>query len=343
MRTSWARLAIGVAVAGGLTVATAGIASAHNLGMSGAAVCLDGGGWQATATLTLDDNPGNPPPVTGTVTASYPSGRAAQSFAVQATESATFGQGTVVPVDIPSVTFTVTGTFGDGYAFTSDVVVTQPVDCEPTTTSSTTTSTTTAPPTTEPRTATTVAPTTSATTSPTTSTTTPTTTTVPEILSITAITPVCMRDVPYVRVVFGDQPQYDGRTATITFLDVRGIEVARHTAPFAANASVTFIYPGAGVDAGGRATDWPGWVFDGDDWVPDPTDRHLRDGLTVRVEVNPTAVGQVAYPPATSGCANPPASDDGALRPPDRARLRSCGWPPASSPWVGSSCSAPRR
>ena len=141
MRTSWARLAIGVAVAGGLTVATAGIASAHNLGMSGAAVCLDGGGWQATATLTLDDNPGNPPPVTGTVTASYPSGRAAQPFAVQATESATFGQGTVVPVDIPSVTFTVTGTFGDGYAFTSDVVVTQPVDCEPTTTSSTTTST----------------------------------------------------------------------------------------------------------------------------------------------------------------------------------------------------------
>jgi hypothetical protein len=40
-------------------------------------------------------------------------------------------------------------------------------------------------------------------------------------------------------------------------------------------------------------------------WIPDPSDTHLRDGLTVRIEVNPTAEAKVAYPPATSGCANP--------------------------------------
>ena len=53
-----------------------------------------------------------------------------------------------------------------------------------------------------------------------------------------------------------------------------------------------------------------------------------RDGLTVRVEVNPTAVGQVAYPPATSACANPPASDDGALP--------STGSSPAPILWVAA-------
>ena len=66
--------------------------------------------------------------------------------------------------------------------------------------------------------------------------------------------------------------------------------------------------PGASVDAAGNATDWPGWRFDGDDWVLDPSDSYLREGLTVRVEVNPTATGQVAYPPATSACASPTTS-----------------------------------
>ena len=65
------------------------------------------------------------------------------------------------------------------------------------------------------------------------------------------------------------------------------------------------MYPGASVDAAGNPTDWPGWVFDGDEWVPDPTDAYLRSGLTVRVDVNPTATGQVSYPPATSACADP--------------------------------------
>jgi LPXTG-motif cell wall-anchored protein len=74
---------------------------------------------------------------------------------------------------------------------------------------------------------------------------------------------------------------------------------------------VTFVYPGASVDAAGNPTDWPGWVFDGDEWVPDPTDSYLRDGLTVRVDVNPTATGQVSYPPATSACADPDSSSTG--------------------------------
>jgi LPXTG-motif cell wall-anchored protein len=106
-------------------------------------------------------------------------------------------------------------------------------------------------------------------------------------------------------VTFGNQPEFNGHTATITFIDVNGVVVATHTATYQANTSVRFIYPGASVDAAGNATDWPGWRFDGDEWVLDPTDAYLRDGMTVRVEVNPVATGQVAYPPPDSGCANP--------------------------------------
>ena len=46
----------------------------------------------------------------------------------------------------------------------------------------------------------------------------------------------------------------------------------------------------------------------------DPSDARLRDGLTVVVEVNPTATATVSYPPATAACANPPTVADPARR-----------------------------
>ncbi len=130
-------------------------------------------------------------------------------------------------------------------------------------------------------------------------------TTIVGALSVTAITPVCVNDAPFVRVTFGNQPEFNGRPATVTFIDINGVTVATHSATYTANGTLTFVYPGASVDAAGNPTDWPGWVFDGDEWVPDPTDNYLRSGLTVRVDVNPTATGQVSYPPATSTCADP--------------------------------------
>ncbi len=124
-------------------------------------------------------------------------------------------------------------------------------------------------------------------------------------------------------MTFGNQPQFNGQPATVTFIDINGTVVGTHTATYTANGSVRFVYPGASVDAAGNPTDWPGWVFDGDEWVPDPTDNHLRSGLTVRIEVNPTATGQVSYPPATSTCANPPGSPTAAGQP-----------DPAAGPWL---------
>ena len=112
------------------------------------------------------------------------------------------------------------------------------------------------------------------------------------------------------RSTFGDQPQFNGQPATVTFIDLDGNAVETQTATYQAGATVRFVYPGASVDAAGNPVDWPGWVFDGDEWVTDPSDSHLRDGLTVVVEVNPTATATVSYPPATAACANPPTVVD---------------------------------
>jgi LPXTG-motif cell wall-anchored protein len=144
-----------------------------------------------------------------------------------------------------------------------------------------------------------------------TTTTQPPTTTDPASLDITAIGPVCLNDAPYIDVTFGDQPQFNGRPATVTFIDLGGNVVETETATYQAGTTVRFVYPGASVDAAGNPVDWPGWMFDGDEWVVDPSDAHLRDGLTVVVEVNPTASATVSYPPATAACAaNPPTTPD---------------------------------
>jgi LPXTG-motif cell wall-anchored protein len=185
-----------------------------------------------------------------------------------------------------------------------------------TTTSSTTTTTTPETTTTTPGSSTTSPG--SSTTSPGSSTSSPesstTSTTVPG-LSIAAFSPVCLRDAPYVDVTFGDQPEFNGHTATVTFIDLDGNVVETHTTTFQAGETRRFVYPGAEVDANGNPVDWPGWVWDGDEWVIDPTDARLRDGLTVRVDVNPTATGAVTYPPATPDCdASPPDNPpDGTL------------------------------
>ncbi len=271
-----------------------GIASAHiALGVP-VARCLEGGGWEATYTVTFSDGPDGG--IAAEFSSTYPPGTSV-SYSTDNGIPRTFGAGVVIPVDVPSITFTASGTWVEDEGTASDTAtVSQPQGCSDTTTTTSTTTTTTT-------TTTLPGATTTTTTLPGATT---TTTTIAGDLSVTAITPICVRDAPYVQVTFGNQPELNGRPATVTFIDINGVVVATHTATYQANSSVTFVYPGATVDAAGNPTDWPGWVFDGDEWVPDPTDEYLRQGLTVRVEVNPTATGQVSYPPATSTCADPP-------------------------------------
>ncbi len=133
------------------------------------------------------------------------------------------------------------------------------------------------------------------------------TTTVPEpSIDVSAFSPECIRDAPFIRytiVPVGFTPATT--QATLVIKDRNGNVVETVTVN---SFSGSIIWPGASVDAAGNATDWPGWQLadDGVSWIPDPSDAFLREGLIIDVTVNPTATATVSYPPATSVCANPP-------------------------------------
>lgn len=127
-------------------------------------------------------------------------------------------------------------------------------------------------------------------------------------IDVSAFSPVCQADTPYIEYEI-DVTGSEADTATLTFIDDTGAEILTLTGvPLAGS----LIYPGA---AGDPANDWPGWRLNAAGlWVPDPTDAHWRDGLTVRVVVAsiPAATAAVAYPPAASACAGPEIVQSGA-------------------------------
>jgi LPXTG-motif cell wall-anchored protein len=117
-------------------------------------------------------------------------------------------------------------------------------------------------------------------------------------IDLAAFSPVCQADTPYIQY----EIKVSGTTAadaTLTFFDLDGKQVAQYV-DVAMSGRV--VYPGASS----TPPDWPGWKLNANGlWDIDPADSRLRDGLTVMVEVNPTATAQVAYPPATAACADP--------------------------------------
>lgn len=127
-------------------------------------------------------------------------------------------------------------------------------------------------------------------------------------LDVSAFSPSCVGEVPYVSYAIVPVGFTSSGPATLTFVDRDGNSVEQRTVD---NLSGRTIYPGATADESGNGTDWPGWKIadDGVSWIPDPSDASLREGLTVVVEVSDvTATATVGYPAADSGCANPPGS-----------------------------------
>jgi hypothetical protein len=122
-------------------------------------------------------------------------------------------------------------------------------------------------------------------------------------LDVTAFSPECIRDVPYIRYTIVPVGFASTGPATLTFFDRSGNLVEQRVV---ATLSGSIVYPGVSTDGAGNATDWPGWKrADDGSWVPDPSDAFLREGLTIRVEVNPTATATVSYPAASTPCAGP--------------------------------------
>ena len=128
----------------------------------------------------------------------------------------------------------------------------------------------------------------------------------PPEIDVGGFFPECVKDAPYVSYnirPIGFVPT-EPIKATLTIRDINGALVEVKVVD---TLSGRFLFPGASVDASGNGTDWPGWVqTNTGDWVVDPTDQILRQGLIITVEVNPTAVAQVSYAPASSVCADPP-------------------------------------
>lgn len=123
-------------------------------------------------------------------------------------------------------------------------------------------------------------------------------------IDVAAFSPVCQADTPFIsyNIEVSGTPN---TTATLTFFDLDGKQVAKHAG---VPLSGKVIYPGASIDP----PDWPGWKLNSNGlWDVDPSDTRLRDGLTVHVEVNPTAEAEVSYPPATEICADPENEQSG--------------------------------
>lgn len=134
-----------------------------------------------------------------------------------------------------------------------------------------------------------------------------TTTTAPQrSLDVSAISPSCIRDVPYITYAIVPQGFTSTGPATLTFSDVDGNFVNQVVVP---TLSGQIIYPGAVAGPSGDGVDWPGWKLadDGVSWIVDPSDAILREGLMITVEVgSTTASTTIDYVASGSVCANPP-------------------------------------
>ncbi|MGE3343271.1 MAG: SdrD B-like domain-containing protein, partial [Vicinamibacterales bacterium] len=135
---------------------------------------------------------------------------------------------------------------------------------------------------------------------------------VPPVIAVNA-QPVCVADAPYVNITVtatNFTPQ-SGATATLVWKDSLGVVKQTDVLPWtnlSAPLTGQVLWPGAVVDGLGTATDWPGWVFTGGQWVLGSDGfENTRPTVTIEVSVNPTETVTVNYPPPTVSCNASPA------------------------------------
>ncbi|MFH6964857.1 Ig-like domain-containing protein, partial [Flavobacterium plurextorum] len=110
----------------------------------------------------------------------------------------------------------------------------------------------------------------------------------------------CSDNAPYVSyTVTGDNFVPTG-LLTINWIDSANKIVATQT-NMPLNGSV--LWPGAVVDANKKATDWPGWILVGGQWIEGNDGFELtRPAVKMQFSLNPTKTVVVNYPSAISGC-----------------------------------------
>lgn len=136
----------------------------------------------------------------------------------------------------------------------------------------------------------------------------------------TLFSPMCFADVPWIdyNIVLNDPDNQvaPGSLATITFydtdLDEFGDPLNTLVLTDQPLGGHEFLWPGADAinngDGTWTANGWPGWALVDDEWVSVGEDNFgwTRNGVNIKVEVNPEITSSLSYPPATWECTDPP-------------------------------------
>lgn len=132
-----------------------------------------------------------------------------------------------------------------------------------------------------------------------------------------SITAVCRGDVPIISfsvTLIDPDHQATGDEAVLSLTD--GVETyvftpALGTLSHGQTLSGERLWPGATVDTEGNPTGWPGWEFDGTEWVPTAGNFAWTraDGVTAIITVNPDLTMAITYPPGDPDCTTDPPQD----------------------------------
>ena len=119
------------------------------------------------------------------------------------------------------------------------------------------------------------------------------------VMTVTA-TPICINDVPYVDYVVtpGNFTPVNG--VTIAWADSNNnVITTMNNLPLTGR----ILWPGAVVDQAGNGVDWPGWLFQNNQWIQGADGfETLRPTATLTISVNPSQTIVVNYPPADPYC-----------------------------------------
>ena len=134
------------------------------------------------------------------------------------------------------------------------------------------------------------------------------------IMTVTA-TAICVNDVPYLdyTVTPGNFTPVNG--VTIAWADSNNnVITTMNDLPLTGRV----LWPGAVVDQAGNGVDWPGWLFQNNQWIEGADGfEALRPTATLTISLNPSQTIVVNYPPSDPYCIARPtfvivANDDNA-------------------------------
>lgn len=130
-------------------------------------------------------------------------------------------------------------------------------------------------------------------------------------LAGSTLVPACAQDVPWLtyRVQLIDpQGRSTGNVARLVLTDgTNSTTLDLGTLGADGTLAGRILWPGATVGPDGRGTGWPGWEMRGGDLVETTGNfAWTRGTITATIEVNPSLVVAVSYPPSTPQCATGP-------------------------------------